>query len=376
MIPRGALSISYRQLLNALIFHFSWTKPADPPLPVKYGKSIFCLSVRTGLHLSLKALDFEKGSEILITNINIPDMFAIIDAHELKSVPVTLNKHTLNINLVELQAKLTSRSKAILVTHLFGAIANMDEISVFAQKNGLIVIEDCAQAFDGNYCGHENTTVSLFSFGLIKTNTCLTGAMLCFNNGHIFGQVNALNQQLPQQPTRKFTQKIAKAFCIKLITTRWVYTILYGVIRLLNKDFDDFLATFTKGFPGTNVMEKILFRPCPANLKLLSNRTSVMDFQSIAQRKKIAQQILQQLPIELQIGNQNLHHSYWVFPVCNSATLMEKLRKNGIDATARASSLVSLPTHFPASALTALKLTELIYLPIHDQVADRIKSLL
>lgn len=337
-----------------------------------YGKAIFCLSARTGLDLTLRTLNLAPGTTVMATSINIPDMFAILKAHQLVTVPIAIDKKTLGVNLQELENTITPSCKVILIAHLFGAIANLDEVVLFAKKHQLIIIEDCAQAFNYHYKGHPATDVSLFSFGLIKTNTCLTGAMICFNNQLIYENVKLLNQQLPVQDTRKFVSKIFKAIAIKAITLKWIYTLLYITTQRLHKDFDAVLAGFTKGFPGDNVMEKIKFRPCYANLQLLHRRTYVANDKSITDRTEIALKILDSIPKQLKVGGLNEHHSHWVIPVAseNPVALIKSLRGKGIDATAKASSLINMIDEKKAGRNGSLNLEELVYIPGDKAVRD------
>src|SRR6187549_2942009 len=114
MIPRGRLSISFFTLGRALMYCLA-SKAKQKPIPKEehYGKALFCLSARTALHLTLRALNLPKGSMILVTDINIPDMFAIFKAHNLDCIPVALNKHTLGLAIGDIEATFTSDVKAI-----------------------------------------------------------------------------------------------------------------------------------------------------------------------------------------------------------------------------------------------------------------------
>jgi perosamine synthetase len=372
MIPRGRLSISFgtvlKTILNSLL-----PKTEVPLIPNQqlYRHSLFCLSARTGLHLTLRALKLEPGTVILAANINIPDMFTILKEHGLVIQPISIEKETLYLSIQELENSLRNKTKAILVTHLFGAIANMDEIIAFAKQNSLYVIEDCAQAFNFNYFGHQQTDVVLFSFGLIKTNTCLTGAMVRFKNMDLFHEVDHLNSLLPQQDIRQYRLKLFKALVIKMMTSTFVYTLIYQLSQWLKKDFDQVLAGFTKGFPGADVMKKINYRPCATNLELLMQRTGQINTISIQQRKALAEKILSKIPAQNQIGRLNSIHTHWVLAILveNPIPLIDVLRKKGIDATAKASSLISLEIGRQAKK-DQLILEKLVYLPIDEALCS------
>lgn len=235
MIPRGKLSITSGNLFGTLFDSFFKKFPKNQEPNPYYGVALFCLSARTALDLTLRSLDLPSGTEIIVSNINIPDMFAILEAHQLKLLPISINKNSLSASAQEVESKITPHTRVLLITHLFGAIGELGELIALAKKHKLIIIEDCAQAFNFKYNGNPQSTVVLFSFGLIKTNTCLTGGMAIVNQPDLFDKIKTLNHQLPVQPTAKYRAKILKALLIKLVTINWVYTLLYQFINILTK---------------------------------------------------------------------------------------------------------------------------------------------
>lgn len=377
MIPRGKLDISFFALLRGMGYCFSEI------LGIKGFKNVntehdqlYTLSVRTGLDLILTSLDFEPGAEILVTNVNIPDMFSILKAHQLVSIPLAVNKHSLEISTQQMEASIRPSTKAILITHLFGATMNTEAIVKLAKGHGLIVLEDCAQAFNGLYAGHPLSDVVMYSFGLIKTNTSLTGAMLRFNNPSLYHNVVLLNDQLPIQSPKLYLKKIFKALAIKVITLRWIFSMLYVFTRASNRDFDDVLTGFTKGFPGADVMKKIRYRPCHANLKLMARRIDHFSVDKTQKRKELALSILSNVPDEMKIGSLNLHHTYWVIAIesRNREQIIEDLRTQGCDATAKASSLVKMESA-AAFDKDELDLDKLVYLPIDKATRKKLDAM-
>lgn len=377
MIPRGKLDISFSALFTAIRYTTADLLEKKQQQPEDKETELYCLSVRTGLSLTLTALNFKPDSEILVMNINIPDMFSVLSAHHLTAIPLAVNKHSLSIDLSQATALLTGKTKAILVTHLFGSILELEEISTWAKSNKLIVLEDCAQAYDGTYIGHPSSDVVMFSFGLIKTNTSLTGAMFRFKGQQLYQQVLTLNNHLPQQKPQQYLKKILKGFLIKIVTTNAIFSLIYSFSRLANRDFDNLLASMTKGFPGANVMNKIRFRPCHANIRLMKKKLADFPAGNILARKQTAMDILETVPESMKIGNDNKNHSYWVLPVTSEhvSQLIESLRKRGCDATNKASSLIKLQ-HVSIPVLAdELDLTHLVYLPIDQKTAVILKQL-
>jgi dTDP-4-amino-4,6-dideoxygalactose transaminase len=87
---------------------------------------------------------------------------------------VDIDPYTLNINSDDIENKITSKTKAILVVHFAGRPCNMDKIMDIAHKNNLKVIEDCAHAIESEYHGKKTGTIGdtgCFSFYATKNIT-------------------------------------------------------------------------------------------------------------------------------------------------------------------------------------------------------------
>lgn len=114
-----------------------------------YCGSKYCIGVASGLdaiNLSILALGLPIKSEILVpSNTYIATILAIVNSGH---IPVLIEPDiaTYNIDPTKLEEKITPKTKAILVVHLYGKLCEMDEITIIAQNHGLKIIEDCAQA--------------------------------------------------------------------------------------------------------------------------------------------------------------------------------------------------------------------------------------
>ena len=129
-----------------------------------------CIGVANGLDaliLSIEALNLPKGSDVLVaSNTYIATILAIIRAGH-KPVLVEPVLETFNMDPALLPAALTSNTRAICVTHLFGKACRMDAIGAFAKAHGLKVIEDCAQSHGAKLAGKMTGTfgdAGCFSF--------------------------------------------------------------------------------------------------------------------------------------------------------------------------------------------------------------------
>lgn len=130
----------------------------------------FCVGVASGLDaltLSIMAYGFQKNSEIIVpSNTYIATILSIINAG-MKPVLVEPDINTYNINPSLIEEKITKKTVAIMVVHLYGKVCNMDPIMEIKERYGLKLFEDCAQSHGATYRGKMSGTygeLSAFSF--------------------------------------------------------------------------------------------------------------------------------------------------------------------------------------------------------------------
>jgi perosamine synthetase len=149
----------------------------------KYG--ITTTSGTTALHLALRTVDVKSGDEVLVSSsTNMACAFAIIYCNA-KPVPIDIHKETWQMNTNLIEEKITKKTKAIMVVHLFGQAVDMDPVMKIAKKHNLKVIEDCAESHGVEYKGKKVGSigdVGAFSFFSNKTITCGEGGMVTTNS--------------------------------------------------------------------------------------------------------------------------------------------------------------------------------------------------
>lgn len=112
-----------------------------------------CSSGTSAIHTAIAAIDPDPGDEIVTTPIT--DMGALAPILYQGAIPVfaDVDPRTCNLTAATIAPRLSSRTRAIIVTHLFGNPCAMGEILELAQARNLPVIEDCAQAFGASWGG-------------------------------------------------------------------------------------------------------------------------------------------------------------------------------------------------------------------------------
>src|SRR5262249_39777933 len=117
---------------------------------LKYGVAVN--SGTSALLTALAGLGVGPGDELIVPGYTfIASISSIIYAG---AIPVLAEvDKTLNLDPADVRAKITPRTKAIMVVHMAGNPARLDELKAIADEHGLILIEDCAQAFGATYKG-------------------------------------------------------------------------------------------------------------------------------------------------------------------------------------------------------------------------------
>lgn len=121
-----------------------------------YCEAKYCVGVANGLdalHLALLALDVGPGDEVIVPSNTYIATWLAVSQCGATPVPVEPDPRTYNIDPAGIEAAITSRTKVILPVHLYGQPADMLPILAVAQKHGLRVLEDGAQAHGARYKG-------------------------------------------------------------------------------------------------------------------------------------------------------------------------------------------------------------------------------
>jgi perosamine synthetase len=149
------------------------------------GHAIAVANGTVALQLGLTTLGIGQGDEVIVPNFTFGASINAIIHSGATPVLAEVDRETWTLDLVELNRLITPRTKAIMPVHLYGQPARIDEIKAIASKNGIFVIEDCAEALGATY---KNRRVGLdgdctcFSFFANKTITTGEGGMVVFKD--------------------------------------------------------------------------------------------------------------------------------------------------------------------------------------------------
>jgi len=151
--------------------------------------AIACSSGTTALHLALLGLGVGPRDEVIMPSYVCSSVYqATLHTHATPKV-VDIDLTDLNLSADTIKQQLSPRTKALIVPHMFGTPAKLDELL----ELGIPIIEDCAQSLGAEHKGRKVGSIgelSIFSFYATKMITTGEGGMVLTNNSEFYSRIN------------------------------------------------------------------------------------------------------------------------------------------------------------------------------------------
>jgi dTDP-4-amino-4,6-dideoxygalactose transaminase len=365
--PRGRLDLTWRDLLYAALAP-AWPSAVDPPIWPDAPPHLVTLSVRTAWDALLAVHDWPRGSEVIFSEANIPDMVELITVHGFVPVAVPLDPATLAVDAREVAQRITARTRAILMSPLFGTRMPLAEIGALARAHRLLLVEDNAQAYAGpDWHGSPEADVALFSFGLIKTCTALGGAVVFVREETLAEKLRLHLETYRRVTAGPYYYKWARAVLLHALAHRPWFGLFRQLLETCGLDPDAWLIRATRGFQGVELLKALRRQPHRATVHLLRRRLETDTPARVASRLERGRRSITALPSALaQLAS---HDACWALPVRVSQrdAFATHAREAGFDLSHRAS---SLRCHGDLSSSFARAMEEVLYLPITTPMPD------
>ena len=239
----------------------------------KYVGADHAITVANGtvaLHLALIALGIGRGDEVIVPTLTYVASVNAIAYTEATPVFVDSLKGNWQVDPDDIERKITEKTKAIMVVHLYGHPCDMGRIMEIAKRHDLFVVEDCAEGFGSYFAGQHVGTfgdISTFSFYGNKTITTGEGGMVVTNDETLYARAT----HLKDQGMAKFRQY-------------WHDVIGYN-------------------YRMTNICAAIGLAQLEQAEKFLRQKRDIAAWY---------QKDLQGTPVEFHQEDANVHHSYWM----------------------------------------------------------------
>ena len=178
---------SITQILNSAAFIngpevHAFQKDLEDYLQVKH--VIPCANGTDALQIAMMGLGLQPGDEVITADFTFAATVEVIALLRLTPVLVDVESDTFNIDPIAIEKAITSKTKAIVPVHLFGQCANMDVIMEIAEKHGLFVIEDNAQAIGADYTFKNGTKKKAGAIGHVASTSFFPSKNLgCYGDG-------------------------------------------------------------------------------------------------------------------------------------------------------------------------------------------------
>lgn len=156
------LDAAYQRVMNSGWYINAGEVEAFEREFAEYCEAEHCIGVGNGLdalYLILRAYGIGSGDEVIVPAHTFIATWLAVSNCGATPVPVDPDGSTYNIDPARIEAAITPRTRAIMPVHLYGQAADMDAINLIAQKYGLKVIEDAAQAHGAKYKGRRVGTL-------------------------------------------------------------------------------------------------------------------------------------------------------------------------------------------------------------------------
>ncbi len=241
---------------------------------VSYFDSRYAVAVNSAtsaLHTAVIAAGTQPGDEVIVTAMSMSASASCITMVQARPVFVDVDDNAqMDVGLVE--KKITPKTKAIIVVHLFGMSADMDIITELAKKHSLAVIEDCSQSPGTRYKGQKVGTIGdigVFSFNQAKTISAGEGGIAITNN-----EKYAVRMQLMRNHAEAMIEAFPQAEYTNLIGYNYRMTDLEAAVA--GEQFKRLDESNAKRIELANCLTKEL-----SDVKALRIPRMVKDFENV-----------------------------------------------------------------------------------------------
>ncbi len=276
------------------------------------------------LHLALLALGIGSGDEVIVPTFTYIATVNSIKYTGAEPVFVDVERETWQIDPLDIKKKINSKTKAIMVVHLYGHPADMDKIMEIAQEYSLYVIEDCAEAFGSMY---KNKFVG--NFGDIATFSFFGNKTITTGEG---GMVVTKDRSLINRVIKFKTQGLAlhREYWHDIIGYNYRMTNICAAIGVAQLEY------------ANEIIEKKI------------------------QIAKWYKELLKEIQVEVHKEHKNVKHTYWMVSI-----LVNKMElRNNLRIFLQAHGIETRPLFFPIHTMPIYS-TKYYHLPVSEDIALR-----
>jgi dTDP-4-amino-4,6-dideoxygalactose transaminase len=351
---------------------------------------------RVGIYLAVKHL-IKRGQKVIMSPYTIADVVNMVVCAGGRPVFADIDRESCNISAGALADLIDDETGAVLVTHFYGQMAEIDAINALCAARNIAVIEDAAQAFGARLHGRAAGTfgrAGILSFGMYKNINSLYGGMILTDDDGLAARIRGEMHYWPLQAVLGFSKKLVSSLVTDMVTWpplfktfsfrlfRWAF--LHEIDAVNNRLKIDVNPELKRSLP-----ESYRCRMMPLQARLIMKQLKLLEPDAEKRSKAAALYHEGLSDIEQLITAPLLtdrSHIYWHFPIqyVNRKELVAHVMRQGRDITMshhRNCATMECFREFARDCPNAQATAEsLIYLPTYprygeDEVRDTIKAI-
>lgn len=202
---------------------------------------VTCANGTDALQLALMALDLQPGDEVITVPFTFVSTLEVIVLLGLKPVLVDVNPNTFVMDVEQLEAAITPKTKVVLPVHLFGQCADMERIMTIARNHNLYVVEDACQTIGAEVSFSDGTVRQAGTIGDVGCTSFFPSKNLgCFGDGGaLFTQNDELAAKLRQLANHGMSQKYCYA---RVGLNSRLDTLQAAILQVKLRHLDEYIA--------------------------------------------------------------------------------------------------------------------------------------
>lgn len=290
-------------------------------------------SGRKGMYLTFKYLGIGPGDEVIVPGYTLGALIPLIQSLNAQPVPADIDPNGFNVTADSVAARITPKTKAILVLHIFGSPCPVADIKALADKAGIPVIEDCAHSLGATHAGRQTGSfgqAGFYSFETTKPVNTFGGGMVVSHDAQLVESIRNATRDDPldAQPLAK------KAKAVSLERTLFATGLAWPMLYLLTSE------TFKTGI--TKVYRRVQSAPpahvgySPIQAELGLKKLASLEHRLSLRREmaELYRTLLRPDIVPQEVSKDNM--ATWYFFVatlpCDARDVRRKLLLRGIDA--------------------------------------------
>lgn len=193
----------------------------------------YCIPVpmaRVGIYLTIKSLIKKNKNEVILSPYTIADVINMVVASGGIPIFADIDSNTCNIDPKNIENLINKKTSLVLITHFYGQVCDIAQITKICDKYKIPFVEDAAQALGAKYQNRMAGSfgiAGIYSFGMYKNINSFYGGMIVTNSKYIFDSVTMTMKDWPTQDLLIYLKKVISGITTDFVTNKYFFSIFF-----------------------------------------------------------------------------------------------------------------------------------------------------